>query len=183
MPSLQSLRRQIGSVKSTQKITKAMKMVAAAKLKRAQYRILAGKPYAHQLREVMGTLRERVNCAFYPFLQRRDGNKTELLVVPSDRGSEGLLLTPIFYGRLWSFWRTRLDRGNRCRSVWPGGNLLIFSDDAIGRFVSNGEASSIGSVLSMPWISGKTLFPNTMKGPSISCMWSITNLNQSCSSR
>ncbi len=61
-------------------------MVAASKLKRAQNRILAARPYAHQLREVMGNLSERVNRASHPLLHRRDGNSLELLVVTSDRG-------------------------------------------------------------------------------------------------
>jgi F-type H+-transporting ATPase subunit gamma len=95
MPSLQSLRRKIASVKNTQKITKAMKMVAAAKLKRAQDRILTARPYAHQLREVMGNLSERVNRASHPLLQRRGGNKLELLVITSDRGLCGAFNTNI----------------------------------------------------------------------------------------
>ena len=95
MPSLQSVRRKIESVKKTQKITKAMKMVSAAKLKRAQDRILAARPYAHQLREVMGNLSERVNRASHPLLQRRNGNTTELLVVTSDRGLCGAFNTNI----------------------------------------------------------------------------------------
>jgi F-type H+-transporting ATPase subunit gamma len=86
MPSLQSLRRKIASVKNTQKITKAMKMVAAAKLKRAQDRILAARPNAHKLREVIGNLGARTNRSAHPLLQRRESNKTELLVVTSDRG-------------------------------------------------------------------------------------------------
>ncbi|TFG60917.1 MAG: ATP synthase F1 subunit gamma [Nitrospirales bacterium] len=86
MASLQSLRRKIASVKNTQKITKAMKMVAAAKLKRSQDRILKARPYAHQLREVMGNLSQRVNRASHPLLSLRDGNTLELLVVTSDRG-------------------------------------------------------------------------------------------------
>ncbi len=86
MASLQSLRRKIASVKNTQKITKAMKMVSAAKLKRAQSRILSARPYAHQLREVMSNLSQRVNRASHPLLSRRDGNALELLVVTSDRG-------------------------------------------------------------------------------------------------
>lgn len=86
MPSLQSLRRKIASVKNTQKITKAMKMVAAAKLKRAQERILTSRPYAHQLREVMSNLSQRVNRDSHPLLSRRDGKALELLVVTSDRG-------------------------------------------------------------------------------------------------
>ena len=86
MPSLQSLRRKIASVKNTQKITKAMKMVAAAKLKRAQDRILSSRPYAHQLRDVVRHLAERASPISHPLLRKREGNKTELLVITSDRG-------------------------------------------------------------------------------------------------
>jgi len=95
MPSLQSLRRKISSVKNTQKITKAMKMVAAAKLKRAQVRILTSRPYAHKLRDVMANLSRRVNRAAHPLLQKRTGNKFEILVVTSDRGLCGAFNTNI----------------------------------------------------------------------------------------
>jgi F-type H+-transporting ATPase subunit gamma len=86
MPSLQSLRRKIGAVKNTQKITKAMKMVAAAKLKRAQDRILAARPYGHKMRGVLANLSRRVNRAAHPLLQKRAGRLVEVLVVTSDRG-------------------------------------------------------------------------------------------------
>ncbi len=86
MPSLQSLRRKIAAVKNTQKITKAMKMVAAAKLKRAQDRILSARPYAHKMREVLGNLSRRVNRASHPLLQKRSGTRIEVLIVTSDRG-------------------------------------------------------------------------------------------------
>jgi len=86
MPSLQSLRRKIASVKNTQKITKAMKMVAAAKLKRAQDRILSSRPYAHKLRDVVRNLAERASLISHPLLRKREGHKTELLVITSDRG-------------------------------------------------------------------------------------------------
>lgn len=86
MPSLQSLRRKIGAVKNTQKITKAMKMVAAAKLKRAQDRILAARPYGHKMREVMAELSKRVNRAAHPLLQKRKVKTIEVLIVTSDRG-------------------------------------------------------------------------------------------------
>jgi F-type H+-transporting ATPase subunit gamma len=86
MPSLQSLRRKIAAFKNTQKITKAMKMVAAAKLKRSQDRILAARPYAHKMREVLSNLSRRVNRAAHPLLQKRAGRKVEVLVVTSDRG-------------------------------------------------------------------------------------------------
>jgi F-type H+-transporting ATPase subunit gamma len=86
MPSLQSLRRKIAAFKNTQKITKAMKMVAAAKLKRSQDRILAARPYAHKMRAVLSNLSQRMNRAAHPLLQKREGKKVEVLVVTSDRG-------------------------------------------------------------------------------------------------
>lgn len=95
MPSLQSLRRKIASVKNTQKITKAMKMVAAAKLKRAQDRILSSRPYAHKMREVLANLSRRVNRSAHPLLQKRTGNKIEILVITSDRGLCGAFNTNI----------------------------------------------------------------------------------------
>ena len=86
MPSLQSLRRKIAAFKNTQKITKAMKMVAAAKLKRSQDRILSARPYAHKMRGVLSNLSRRVNRSSHPLLQKREGKKVEVLVVTSDRG-------------------------------------------------------------------------------------------------
>ena len=86
MPSLQSLRRKIGAIKNTQKITKAMKMVAAAKLKRGQDRILAARPYGHKMRDVIANLSRRVNRSAHPLLQKRTGRTIEILIVTSDRG-------------------------------------------------------------------------------------------------
>jgi F-type H+-transporting ATPase subunit gamma len=87
MASLQSLRRKIGSIKNTQKITKAMKMVAAAKLKRAQDRILAARPYAKKMAVVLGSLGSRANRAHHPLLRKAAKvTRIELLVVTSDRG-------------------------------------------------------------------------------------------------
>lgn len=86
MPSLQSVRRKIDSVKKTQKITKAMKMVAAAKLKRMQDRILAARPYALKMRDAIRNLSRRVNRDAHPLLQKRDGNRIVVAVVTSDRG-------------------------------------------------------------------------------------------------
>lgn len=86
MPSLQSVRRKITSVKKTQKITKAMKMVAAAKLKRTQDRILAARPYALKMRDAIRNLSRRVNRDAHPLLQKREGNRIVVAVVTSDRG-------------------------------------------------------------------------------------------------
>jgi len=88
MPSLQFVRRKIDSVKKTQKITKAMKMVAAAKLKRTQNRILAARPYALKMREMIRNLSRRVNREAHPLLRKREGahRNVILTVVTSDRG-------------------------------------------------------------------------------------------------
>ena len=86
MPSLQSVRRKIDSVKKTQKITKAMKMVAAAKLKRTQDRILAARPYAHKMRDTIRALSRRVNREAHPLLRKRNEHRIVVAVVTSDRG-------------------------------------------------------------------------------------------------
>src|SRR2546425_13052223 len=95
MPSLQGLRRKIGSIKNTQKITKAMKMVAAAKLKRAQERILAARPYAKKMAVVLGSLASRANRQAHPLLRKSAGKRIELLVVTSYRGICGAFNTNI----------------------------------------------------------------------------------------
>src|ERR1044072_5575310 len=86
MPSLQSVRRKIDSVKKTQKITKAMKMVAAAKLKRTQDRILAARPYALKMRDTIRALSRRVNRDAHPLLKKRDERRTVVGGVTSGRG-------------------------------------------------------------------------------------------------
>jgi len=86
MPSLQNIRRKIASVKNTQKVTKAMKMVAAAKLRRSQDRIQAARPYAQQLAEVLRNLATGIDPLDHPLFWMRDPKTVELLVVTSDRG-------------------------------------------------------------------------------------------------
>jgi F-type H+-transporting ATPase subunit gamma len=81
------IRRRIRSVKNTQQITKAMKMVAAAKLRRAQERIFAARPYAAALREVLSSVATRVEGgADHPLLNAREENSVLLLVVTADKG-------------------------------------------------------------------------------------------------
>ncbi len=86
MPSLKDIRKRIASVKSTQQITKAMKMVAAAKLRRAQENITAARPYADKMREVIGSLSIRVNPHHHPLLVKREVKRREILMITSDRG-------------------------------------------------------------------------------------------------
>lgn len=86
MANLQNIRRRITSVKSTQKITRAMKMVAAAKLRRAQEAIIRARPYAYKMRELTQSLVLRAEPEEHPLLRRGGGDKIGLIVVTSDRG-------------------------------------------------------------------------------------------------
>jgi F-type H+-transporting ATPase subunit gamma len=83
------IRRRIRSVKNTQQITKAMKMVAAAKLRRAQDRIFAARPYAAALREVLSSVATRVEeneIASHPLLQAREEHNVLIVIVTADKG-------------------------------------------------------------------------------------------------
>ena len=92
MPSLRDIRRRIGSVKSTQQITKAMKMVAAAKLRRAQEAITKARPYALLLEQSLNRVASRATSdegAAHPLLASRPVKRVELVVITSDRGLAG----------------------------------------------------------------------------------------------
>ncbi len=91
MANLIDLRRRIRSVKNTQQITKAMKMVAASKLRRAQDRVISARPYARTLEATLASLAGRVpesadGAAAHPLLERRDEKKVVVVVVTGDKG-------------------------------------------------------------------------------------------------
>jgi F-type H+-transporting ATPase subunit gamma len=87
MPSTIDIRRRIRSVKNSQQITKAMKMVAAAKLRRAQERMFAARPYAAGLRKVLASVSTRVDISAHPLLQSREPeSNVVVIVVTADRG-------------------------------------------------------------------------------------------------
>ena len=93
MPSLIDLRRRIRSVKNTQQITKAMKMVSAARLRRAQEMVLSARPYAHLLRRMLQNVAAAAagdqEAASNPLLARRPENRILILVMTGDRGLAG----------------------------------------------------------------------------------------------
>src|SRR5438045_3684917 len=93
MPSLIDIRRRIRSVKNTQQITKAMKMVSAAKLRRAQDRVIAARPYAAMLRQMLSNLivalADSDEGANSPLLAQRPEKRILLLLLTSDRGLAG----------------------------------------------------------------------------------------------
>ncbi len=91
MASLLDLRRRIKSVKNTQKITKAMELVAAAKMRRAQERLLAARPYADEIAGVTEELMRRSSGHRHPLLQVREVRRRCLIVITADRGLAGAL--------------------------------------------------------------------------------------------
>src|SRR5919109_2342258 len=92
MATLRDIQRRIRSVQSTQKITRAMKLVAAAKLRRAQERILAARPYATKMAELLGNLVSAVDGAedsAHPLLEQREGPRRQVVIITADRGLAG----------------------------------------------------------------------------------------------
>jgi len=87
MPNLLDIRRRIKSVKNTQQITKAMKMVSAAKLRRAQDRVVAARPFANKMAEVLGELAKRTDEDFHhPLLDYRGDQRYLLVLITADKG-------------------------------------------------------------------------------------------------
>lgn len=89
MATLIDLRRRIRSVKNTQQITKAMKMVAASKLRRAQDRMMASRPYSAKMLEVLTSLASRANPEEHPLLKVKGDENVELMVITADKGLAG----------------------------------------------------------------------------------------------
>ncbi|HEU5322465.1 MAG TPA: ATP synthase F1 subunit gamma, partial [Methylomirabilota bacterium] len=89
MPTLRDIQRRIRSVQSTQKITRAMKLVAAAKLRRAQERVVAARPYAGKMAELLGHLVSGSDGAAHPLLERREGPRRQIAIITADKGLAG----------------------------------------------------------------------------------------------
>src|SRR5215207_9741639 len=94
MPNLLDIRRRIKSVKNTQQITKAMKMVSAAKLRRAQDRVVTARPFANKMAEVLGELAKRTDEDFHhPLLDYRGDQRYLLVLITADKGLCGAFNT------------------------------------------------------------------------------------------
>ena len=149
MPSLKSLRVRINSVKSTQKITSAMKMVAASKLRRAQTQAEAARPYAERMERMLGTLAASVSGPSAPKLLVGTGKEQTHLLLPvtADRGLAGAFNTNI--GRLTRNIARRLEAGGKTVRVMPIGRkgrdyLKRDLASRIGEDVSFAGRKSIG---------------------------------------
>ena len=86
MANLKTIKKRIASVKNTRQITKAMKMVSAAKLRRAQDAVVAARPYARKLQQVLGSLALREEAQAHPLLMERGKGRALIVLLTSDRG-------------------------------------------------------------------------------------------------
>jgi F-type H+-transporting ATPase subunit gamma len=94
MATLRDIQRRIRSVQSTQKITRAMKLVAAAKLRRAQERILSARPYASKMAELLGNLVSGTDTG-HPLMEQREGPRRQIVIITADRGLAGAFNTNV----------------------------------------------------------------------------------------
>ena len=93
MANTQDLRRRIKSIRNTAQITKAMQMVAASKMRKAQLHALSGRPYAGLMNRVLVSLQQRTDAALHPLLQVREVKRELVIVISTDKGLAGALNT------------------------------------------------------------------------------------------
>ena len=165
MPSLIDMRRRIRAVKNTQQITKAMKMVAASKLRRAQERVVATRPFAIQAKHVLASIAARVDQTQHPLLVERPGvktGKTMLIVLSSDRGLCGSFNTNIIK-TVGVFLRENAGRevalglvGKKGReALGRRGFPIRFEYTALPKVISFNEAEAVAKPAMDDFIDGK----------------------------
>ncbi|HVF70172.1 MAG TPA: ATP synthase F1 subunit gamma [Chthoniobacterales bacterium] len=96
MANTQDIRRRIKSIRNTSQITKALQMVAASKMRKAQMAALAGRPYASLMNRVLVSLQDRTDSKLYPLLQKREVKKELVIILSTDKGLAGALNTNLF---------------------------------------------------------------------------------------
>jgi len=125
MAGAKEIRSKISSIKNTQKITKAMQMVAASKMRKAQERMRAARPYAEKIRKVIGHLRHANPDYKHPYLIERPVKATGLIVISTDRGLCGSLNVNVLKSALAAI-RQAQGRGEQVRLVVIGTKALTF---------------------------------------------------------
>src|SRR6266403_1279385 len=96
MANTQDIRRRIKSIRNIEQLTKAMQMVAASKMRRAQQSALAGRPYAALMNKVLVSLQQRTDHKLHPLLEVRPLKKELVLIISTDKGLAGALNTNLF---------------------------------------------------------------------------------------
>lgn len=143
MPSTRDIRNRIKSLKGTQQITKAMKMVAAAKVKRAQDRVLATRPYAQKLKEIFQYVAEKMadEDLHEPLLEQREIKNVGLLIVSADKGLCGGYNSNMFRFALQKM--QEISAAGQTPKAWLVGNKAI-------TFFRRGEVEILGRYSQLP---------------------------------
>src|SRR5262245_985895 len=164
MPSLIDLRRRVRAVKNTQQITKAMKMVAASKLRRAQERLMGARPYALQMQRVLGSLAGRVDMSIHPLLGVREPSpegRSLVIVVTSDKGLCGSFNTNLLKSAssllAWSPHRCSLGLVARKGRDYLGrrGFTVYFEQEGIFQKLSFADGKAIARTATEAFTSGE----------------------------
>ncbi|BDG09705.1 ATP synthase F1 subunit gamma [Anaeromyxobacter paludicola] len=168
MPNLRDIRKRIGSVKSTRQITKAMKMVAAAKLRRAQDAILKTRPYAALLERALGEVAARAGAAAekpaHPLLAPRVAKKAEIVLVTSDRGLAGAFNSNVLR-RAQRFMTENAERyaevrvttiGRKARDYFKSRKVTMQADyTGVHQHLRFEKAQEIAEELTARWLAGE----------------------------
>ncbi|MFP6878030.1 MAG: ATP synthase F1 subunit gamma [Roseibacillus sp.] len=156
MANLRDIRRRIKSVKNTSQITKAMQLVAAAKMKKAQDQAIAGRDYADRLNQVLVNLKDNINEDDHKLLQTPKGKKELMLVISTDKGLCGglntNLLKKVRSGMADESDVVTVGRKLRLSLAKMGRNIV--SDWEVADPTPFGEAKSIGAYLTEQFLSG-----------------------------
>ena len=163
MASLIDIRRRLRSVKNSQQITKAMKMVSAARLRRAQDRAIAARPYAKALREVLASVSARIRELKHPLLAEREEKRVAVLVVAGDRGLAGAFNANInrAVGQLLASksWEsvTLLPIGKKALDYWRRRKMTLAEKTYAGIFarVEYATAKEIADALAAAFAEGR----------------------------
>jgi F-type H+-transporting ATPase subunit gamma len=168
MANLKAIRKRISTVKSTQKITRAMKMVAGARLSRAQQRITAMRPYAQQVSEMLSEVVRAIAANSlehpHPLLARREEKRVLFLVISSDRGLCGAFNANI-NKRAEALWKAKLAQGvevkfatvgRRARDYFRRRSAPSFQDfEGVWEDLNLAQARRIARTLLAPFLSGE----------------------------
>lgn len=157
MANLRDIRRRIKSVKSTSQITKAMQLVAAAKMKKAQDQALAGREYADELNKVLANLKDNVDENSHPLLEEREGGKELMLVISTDKGLCGGLNTNLLKKvRSTATKDTEfLTVGRKLRQSLAKTNEKLIADWQIGDPIPFADARPIAKLVTEKFLNGE----------------------------
>ena len=174
MPSLIDIRRRVRAVKSTQQITKAMKMVSSSKLRRAQERILRSRPFAQQMLRVFNNIASHTDAGNHVLLQEQQGQRPLLIVITADRGLAGSFSANVIKGAAEFITTQPKDQGREVALALVGRKGRDF-------FLRRGfdvRYEEVGIFQNLKWSHAQTIANTAIKeflGPDVGSVYLVYN--------